>query len=144
MKTLAATTLALALAVSVRGESKPAVDQYGDPLPAHAVARLGTLRFRGIIGVRQAAAVQGGKQILALDHEATVILWDATTGKEVRRFKRPADKRDRNIDFGSFAVSPDGKILAVAAIPIAGEERPLLLFDFATGHLLAEWPGIPN
>src|SRR5689334_7049230 len=120
MKTLAATTLALVLAVPLWGEHKPAVDQYGDPLPPHAVARLGTLRFRGINGVSQAVAAPGGKQILALGFEQTVILWDATTGKEVRRFRRPTRKRDEG--FGSLAVSPDSKTLAVATTSDSEED----------------------
>ncbi len=135
-----------------RQEGKPAVDCHGDPLPPHAVARLGTLRFRGANGVLQAAVVPGGKQLLGLGFEPTVVMWDATTGREVRRFevpaRRPARKEDgvafHDVSFGSFAVSPDGKTLAAATADGSGLDCPLLLFDLATGRKLAEWPGHPS
>ena len=72
-------------------DEKPPVDRHGDPLPLHAVSRLGTLRFRGVNGVIQAVAVSGGKQLLGLgESPPAVILWDAVTGKEIRRFEGPA------------------------------------------------------
>jgi WD40 repeat protein len=135
-----------------RQAEKPAVDLYGDPLPPHTVARLGTLRFRSANGVVQAAAVPGGKQLLGLGFSSTVIMWDAATGKEVRRFdgptRRPARKEAgvpfHAVSFGSFAVSPDGKTLAAATADDSGLDCPLLLFDLATGRKLAEWPGHPS
>jgi WD40 repeat protein len=135
-----------------RQAEKPALDLYGDPLPLHAVARLGTLRFRSVTGVVQAAAVPGGKQLLGLGFGPTVVLWDATTGRELRRFdgptRRPARKEDgvpfHDVSFGSFAVSPDGKTLAAATADNSGLDCPMLLFDLATGRKLAEWPGHRN
>jgi RNA polymerase sigma factor (sigma-70 family) len=135
-----------------RQDEKPRADRHGDPLPPHAVARLGTLRFRGVNLVLQAAAVPGEKQILGLGFDPAVVLWDAATGKEVRRITRPVRKEDgpalQNIKFASFAVSQDGKTLAVGATlekPTIEEgselDCPLLLFDVATGRKLAEWPG---
>jgi hypothetical protein len=73
--------LPVAALLGERQEEKPAVDCHGDPLPPHAVARLGTFRFRGANAVLQAAAVPGGKQQLGLGLERTVVLWDATTGR---------------------------------------------------------------
>jgi WD40 repeat protein len=130
-----------------RQEEKPAVDRYGDPLPPHAVARLGTLRFRCATGVAQAAVVPGGKQFLGLDFGSTVVLWEATTGKEVRRFEVPAHKPGGpsfEVDLQSLAVSPDGKTLAVGGRRTANNtlvDCPLLQFDLATGRKLAEWKG---
>jgi len=43
--------------------------------------------FREATGVWGAAVVPGGKQLLGLASGATVILWDATAGREVRRFE---------------------------------------------------------
>jgi WD40 repeat protein len=132
-----------------RQEEKPAVDRHGDPLPRHAVARLGTLRFRGANGVEQAAALPGGKQLLGLSSSPpAVVLWDAATGKEIRRFevpsRRPARKEDlvvfHSVSFGSFAVSPDGKTLAVATTDDSERDQPLLLFHISTGRKFAEWP----
>jgi WD40 repeat protein len=130
----------------------PAVDRHGDPLPPHALARLGTLRFRGATGLLQAAAVPGGKQVLGLGFASTIVLWDAATGKEVRRFvgptRRPARKEDdvqyHDVHFGSFAVSPDGKTLVAATADGSGRPCPMLHFNIATGRKLAEWPGHPS
>ena len=130
-----------------RQEEKPAVDRHGDPLPPHAVARLGTLRFRSAQGAWHAAVVPGGKQLLGLG-SGPVVLWDATTGKEVRRFEAPAPKevggKAQEVSFQSLAVSPDGKTLAVGGKRTINNELidcPLLLFDVGTGRKLAEWPG---
>jgi WD40 repeat protein len=125
---------------------KQAVDRDGDPLPPHAVARLGTLRFRLAEGVWKAAAVPSGKQLLGLC-SSTVVLWDAATGREVRRFEAPrkgAGATSYDIDFQSLAVSLDGKTLAVGGWKTVNNsllDCPLLLFDLATGRKLAEWSG---
>jgi WD40 repeat protein len=140
--------IALVLTAAAPPVTTPAVDRHGDPLPPHAVSRLGTLRFRELIGISQAVAVRSGKQLLVSGLGTSVVLWDATTGKEVRRFevraRRPARKED-GVDFhyvsiGSFAVSPDEKTLAVGTSDASGEDCPVFLFDIATGRKLAEWP----
>src|SRR5262249_12536305 len=111
------TASALAFGAAILAEQKPAVDRHGDPLPPHAVARLGTLRFREATGVWQAAVVPGGEQFLGVAAGATGILWDATTGREIRRFEAQARKEAGGPTFEvhlhSLAVSPDGKTLAV-------------------------------
>ena len=108
----------------------------GDPLPKGAVARLGTERFRSDAWVEQVTVVPGGKQFIGLGSHS-VILWDATTGKEVRRFDAQA-WRMMVSDGEAFAVSPDGKVLAVGT-----EESncPILLYDLASGKKLGELPG---
>jgi WD40 repeat protein len=125
-------TITAALALGAPG------DRYGDPLPPHAVARLGTLRFRGIHNVYQAASVPGGKQILGMGCGPTVILWDAATGKGLRRFEDSPGK-ENDLIFSSFAVSPDGKTLAVGTRDVPGAPSPLLLFDLGTGRKLGQW-----
>jgi RNA polymerase sigma factor (sigma-70 family) len=132
---------------AARQEEKPAVDRYGDALPLHAVARLGTLRFRAATGVTQAAVVPGGKQLLALGFSSAVLLWDAATGREVRRFEAAARKEAGrppcDVYLQTLAVSPDGKTFAVGAkreVDNALLDCALLLFDLATGRKLAEWP----
>jgi RNA polymerase sigma factor (sigma-70 family) len=126
---------------------KQRVDALGDPLPAHAVARLGTLRFRAEQPIGQVAVVPGGKQILAVGQlTSTVHLWDAATGTEVRRFEVPgtrtaADGYTGGAWVASFALSPDGKTLAVGTSDNSNDRRgcPIVLFDFATGRKLGEW-----
>ncbi|HEX5271194.1 MAG TPA: sigma-70 family RNA polymerase sigma factor, partial [Gemmataceae bacterium] len=125
-------------------EKSVRADQYGDPLPPHAVARLGTVRFRSDGWVSQAAVVPGGKQLLG-HGSGCVILWDAATGREVRRFAGPAwRKGEGGVGYGvrieSFAVSPDGKALAAGTVDGSRLDCPILLFDLATGRKLGEWP----
>jgi WD40 repeat protein len=64
------------------------------------------------------------------------LLWDATTGKELRRIELPA-VTSRNIALANFnppALSPDGKRLALAA-----PDGTLQLRDLETGREVAEF-----
>jgi WD40 repeat protein len=122
----------------------PREDRYGDPLPERVVARLGTQRFRSDGWVEQVVVVPGGKQLVGLGQQA-VILWDAATGKEVRRFKGPAwrtaDNTGYSVRIESFAVSPDGKTLAAGTTDGSKLDCPILLFDLASGKKVGECKG---
>jgi RNA polymerase sigma factor (sigma-70 family) len=82
------------------------VDQHGDPLPAGALARLGTVRFRHGHGITGAALSADGKTIFASDYHS-VHVWDAVTGKSKALFFQD------NYYHGGMALSPDGRTLAV-------------------------------
>lgn len=111
-------------------EPKPAEvkkDLYGDPLPPGAVARLGTVRFR-----HHSSAIAyspDGKILASGGHDNHIRLFDAATGKEIRRLaghqprlykpdfdpKSPLDALVSAVGEGcvcSVAFSPDGKVLA--------------------------------
>ncbi len=81
------------------------LDRCGDPLPPGAIARLGTLRFRGVRGCLAFAPY--GKLLAAAGGSAgsKAILWDLATGREVRQFGDRAT-------LTRLAFSPDGKRLA--------------------------------
>ncbi len=79
-------------------------DSYGDPLPAEAVARLGTLRFRHASPVVSLVYLAEGK--MAASAGRTIRLWDAATGREARR------SPSHYGTIFSVAASPDGKTLA--------------------------------
>jgi WD40 repeat protein len=91
-------------------EKQAAEDQAGDVLPAGAVARLGTLRWRHDGTVTTLAYSPDGR-ILAGSCAGKVILWEAATGKRIRQLPLgAAGWLSRHcLDF-----SPDGKVLAVA------------------------------
>jgi WD40 repeat protein len=102
-------------------------DRFGDPLPAGALARLGTVRFRAnsYVGL---VALLGGKVIATGGEGARVYLWDASTGKELRQLGNPTNRGLR-----ALATSPDGLTLAVAD----GAQK-IRLWDAATGKLNRE------
>src|SRR5438045_1305431 len=76
--------LAAALGVAL-ADDKPATDVHGDPLPAGAVLRLGTVRFRHKSS--SVAYSPDGKLLASGGHDNTIRLFEAATGKEVRRLK---------------------------------------------------------
>ncbi len=64
----------------------PKLDRHGDPLPAGAVARVGTVRLRHGADVQAMAFTHDAKLLCTVSgSEDSVRLWDTTTGKEVAR-----------------------------------------------------------
>jgi RNA polymerase sigma factor (sigma-70 family) len=99
----------------------PATDRHGDPLPAGAVARLGTERWQlGFDGPTFLSFTPDGHSLLSGCQEAA--LWDVTTGRRLRTF---------GSGFSALALSPDGKKLATA-----GPNKLLCLWDVDTGKEL--------
>ncbi len=101
-------------------------DLDGDPLPPGAVARMGTMRWRYIGTAISVVYSPDGKMIATgAINEGPIILWDAATGKELRRLEEEPGIR------GGFVFSPDGKQLAWAK-----EGSWVGLWDVATGKQL--------
>jgi RNA polymerase sigma factor (sigma-70 family) len=109
------------------GEERERTDADGAPLPAGALARLGTLRFRHKFDVTHAVFSRDGKALIAADRTGLILFWDAETGKELRRILTLDDPAL------ALAVSPDGKTLAAAC------HRSMRLWDLAAGKLLRRW-----
>ncbi|HEY7311725.1 MAG TPA: sigma-70 family RNA polymerase sigma factor [Gemmataceae bacterium] len=103
-------------------KSQARTDRYGDPLPDEAAARLGTLRFRHGGHIQLLAFLPDGKSLLGKGTDG-VRVWDIATGKEVRRI----------LASGSPALSPDGKLIALAD----GDRKERIgVWDVATGKLV--------
>jgi len=107
----------------------PRTDAMGDPLPAGAVARLGSNRFRVPGPVKSLAFGPGDRSLVAHGGDE-VLVWDARTGKELRRFAVP--------DGCASALAPGAKTLALI------DDKHVRFWDVAAGkelHKAAPPPG---
>jgi RNA polymerase sigma factor (sigma-70 family) len=91
-------------------------DFHGDPLPAGAMARLGTVRWRHGGLVAALAFADGGKEVVTAGPDGCVRVWDAATGKQLRRLgeERPADP-DFDTLLRPAAITADGRVAALVA-----------------------------
>jgi WD40 repeat protein len=136
-----ATALALVGSVLPAGPPKPAaekaeaaLDALGDPLPAGALARLGTPRFKHC-GRVVALTLSADSKLLATGDEACVIrLWEVASGKLLHRF----DGHCLSGVARSIALAPDGKALAAAVNRkgLGGPLEQVVLWDTASGKEL--------
>jgi RNA polymerase sigma factor (sigma-70 family) len=82
-------------------------DRFGDPLPAGAVARLGTTRFRHV-GAAALALTTDGKAVVTCGGDDRVVrVWDTDTGRLLR--ERPIAREG-----WPLALSADGRRLALS------------------------------
>src|SRR5262249_60645627 len=109
--------------------AKGALDPRGAPLPPGAVGRLGTLRFRHAADVAGFALAPDGKPLASAGGGA-IVLWDAETGKELRRFE------GRLGGVRSLAFTRDGQFLASG-----GEDNAIRLWDVHKGKELRRFLG---
>jgi RNA polymerase sigma factor (sigma-70 family) len=84
-------------------------DQHNDPLPAEALARLGTVRLR--VGSKPTTMVfaPGSRVLASIAPGNGLRLWDVPSGKEIGHLPDPQST------FVAAAFSPDGKRIAVTS-----------------------------
>jgi RNA polymerase sigma factor (sigma-70 family) len=83
----------------------PRADRFGDPLPDGAVARLGTVRFNHGDSLNGLYFTPDGQTIIS-EGGGFLHLWDAATGKDLRRFATVKPSFD-----DQTVLSPDGKMM---------------------------------
>ena len=87
-------------------------DRYGDPLPEHAVARLGTVRFRPAHGAWAIAISPDGSRVATGSDPGTsgglVEIWDTSNGQMTGRLVVDTDM------ILALEWSPDGRRIAVS------------------------------
>jgi RNA polymerase sigma factor (sigma-70 family) len=110
------------------------VDQFGDPLPREALARLGTIRLRHGNMVLGIVFAPDGKSLASAGEDGAVHCWQTATGRELLRIES-----DLGLGLGSveaLAYSPDGGTLAGTRL----NQAPCL-WDVATGREFRQFGG---
>jgi RNA polymerase sigma factor (sigma-70 family) len=105
-------------------------DQAGDPLPAEALSRLGTMRFRHGGAISSIDFTPDGKSLVSCGIWDGIRIWDTASGKQIRRLAIET-AGDRPL-----SVSPDGKLLAILVQRKTVQEESIAIYEFATGRLV--------
>jgi WD40 repeat protein len=105
------------------------LDAWGDPLPPFALFRTGTLRAQhDVVGPLRFSP--DGKTLAAVERAGTIRLWEAATGKVVRRLVGHQGW------ISSFVFSVDGTQLVSG-----GDDRTVRLWDVASGQEVRRFVG---
>jgi RNA polymerase sigma factor (sigma-70 family) len=110
-------------------------DQFGDPLPAGAVTRLGTTRGRHAERLNKLALSPDGKLLATRASDDRVRLWEPATGRELHVLGGPLG----SAGLWGFAFAADGKTLVTA-----GADGMLRFYDPATGRERYRVEGNPH
>jgi RNA polymerase sigma factor (sigma-70 family) len=111
-------------------------DPIRDPLPRHALARLGSERFRhgGVIWAVRFAPDR--KTVVSVGNDHSIRLWDAASGRAAGVF---ADARAASNPYASsrwlycLAIAPDGETIAAGEYEPGWQYGNIHLWDMATG-----------
>jgi WD40 repeat protein len=111
-------------------QNQTRLDRYGDPLPAGALARMGTVRLRHNHHSLLPTAFSSDGKLLASGGNEEIRIWDVATGKlllEIRDGKR-------TLEYCALLFLPNGNRL------IGAGRDSVCIWDSLTGKRLQEFP----
>jgi RNA polymerase sigma factor (sigma-70 family) len=115
-------------------KAKSGLDQYGDPLPKDAIARLGTVRLRHGKEVGAAVFSDDDKTLISSGTDGAIRFWDTKDGKEIRKIETPsALEKMAQLVFG-----PENKTL------VGWAQDGIHVWDITTGKELQYFPHAPS
>jgi WD40 repeat protein len=123
-----ASLVSASVAIAGSGQA-PVQDAFGDPLPAGAVARLGTLRFRHESNIVFATFLRDGKRVLSMSDDGGLRVWDFPSGTVLQRL----DQLAGTAGVAGATLSPDDKHLSVF-----GDDGFLHIWDWANAKQLGK------
>lgn len=126
---LAAVFIAFLAAGRGAGSGPPLTDSHGDPLPPHAIARMGTARLRHGLFISSIAFAPDGKS-LAVKADERVSIWDLATGKKSLELTGESGPSAG----APVTFSPDGRLVA-----FGDGKQTLLLCRASTGKVLRKF-----
>jgi WD40 repeat protein len=130
--TLTFLTLSFTFARGYQPAPATRTDVLGDPLPAHAVARLGTTRWRTVWSNGPLEYRPDGRLLAVGRAEDGVGLWDVASSRRLAYW--PAARQFSLSP--STALSADGKVIAA----VGGDQDLILqVFERETGKVRSEW-----
>lgn len=104
------------------------VDALGDPLPAGALVRLGSVRLRHGTNLHTIAFSPSDDVLVSGGYDEHLRFWNAATGKETRTLKSPIE------NVTALVYSPRGQWLAGS-----GSEGFVYLWEASTGKEVRHW-----
>jgi WD40 repeat protein len=105
------------------------LDIHGDPLPAGAVARFGSMRFRHLFTATNGIAIShDGKRVASLSRD--LCIWDASTGRLLAHFDPP------KAYCWSVAFAPDGEHVVTGH---SGKGDEVMVWNIRTGTSRTLW-----
>lgn len=108
-----------------------------EPLPAGAIARLGTTRYRPTSGAKAILFLADGRTLLIATPDGRIEYWNAESGRLLR------DRRLSNERFHEAVITPDGRFVAGRGFYLDPERDGLLLwaalYDAQSGRDLQRW-----
>src|SRR5437764_12438384 len=98
----------LIVAASAQAREGPRADAEGNPLPAAAVSRIGSLSMLSGGPVFSLSFSRDGKRLASAARDGKLLVWDVPAGRILRHFD--------TLSPAAVALSPDGTILAALSL----------------------------